>query len=149
MGVFGRLARTVDDLELALRIVAGPDGHEAEAAPVPIGPVPSLKAGDLRIAVLESNPLVAVSNDTAKVVQATAKLLSKAGAKVKRAQPEGLDWTQSWEDWSDLLQFMVQPLQPLSARERFFPMIGSSDPSARSAARACRLDMGEFFAVLD
>jgi amidase len=50
MGVFGPLARSVDDLELALRIIAGPDGNEAEAAPVPIGPTPSLKAGDLRIA---------------------------------------------------------------------------------------------------
>ena len=149
MGVFGPLARSVDDLELALRIIAGPDGHEAEAPPVPIGPTPKLKASDLRIAVLESNSLVEVSQDTVTVVQATAKLLSRAGAKVKRAEPEGLDWTQSWEDWCDLFQYLVQSLQPLSARERFFPMIDSSDPSARSAARASRLDMGEFFAVLD
>lgn len=149
MGTFGPLARSVDDLELALRIVAGPDGYEAEAAPVPIGPTPKLKAGDLRIAVLESNPLVKVSEDTARVVQATARLLAKAGARVKRAEPEGLDWTQSWNDWSDLLQYMVLSLQPVSARERFFAMTGSSDPSARSAARASRLDMGEYFAVLD
>jgi amidase len=149
MGTFGPLARSVDDLELALRIVAGPDGYEAESAPVPIGPTLKLRAGDLRIAVLESNPLVEVSEDTAKVVRATAKLLSRAGAKVKRAEPVGLDWTQSWEDWSDLLQYMVQSLQPLSARERRFAMIDSSDPSARSVARASRLDMSAFFAVLD
>src|SRR4051812_1451386 len=135
MGTFGPLARSVDDLELALRIVAGPDGYEAEAAPVPIGPTPRLTAGDLRIAVLETNPLVKVSADTAMVVQATAALLSKAGATVKRAEPEGLEWTQSWDDWSDLLQYMVQSLQPLAARERYFPMIGSSDPSVRSVAR--------------
>ncbi len=146
---FGPLARSVDDLELALRIIAGPDGYEAEAAPVPIGPTPKLKAGDLRIAVLESNPLVEVSEDTAKVMQATARLLSRGGARVKRAQPEGLNWTQSWEDWSDLLQYMVQSLQPLSVRERRFSRIDSPDPSARSVARAARLDMGEFFAVLD
>ena len=29
---------------LALRIIAGPDGYEAEAAPVPLGPTPELKA---------------------------------------------------------------------------------------------------------
>jgi amidase len=149
MGTFGPLARSVDDLELALRIVAGPDGYEAEAAPVPIGSTPKLKAGDLRIAVLESNPLVEVSEDTAEVVQATAKLLSRAGARVKRVEPEGLDWTQSWDDWSDLFQYMIQSLQPLAARERLFPMTGSSDPSARSAGRASRLDLGQFFAVLD
>jgi len=33
MGVFGPLARSVEDLETALRIVAGPDGYDAEAAP--------------------------------------------------------------------------------------------------------------------
>jgi amidase len=149
MGVFGPLARSVDDLELALRIVAGPDGYEAEVPPMPIGPTPKLKASDLRIAVLESNPLVPVSQDTAKVVQATVKLLSKAGAKVKRAEPESLDWTKGWEDWCDLFQYLINALKPLEERERFFPMIDSDDPSARSAARGARLDMGGFFAVLD
>ncbi len=149
MGVFGPLARSVEDLETALRIIAGPDGNEAESPPVPIGPTPGLKAKDLRIAVLESNPLVRVSADTAKVVQATAKLLSKAGAKVKPAEPAGLDWQQGWDDWCDLFNYLVRALQPLSERERFFAMIDSSDPSARSAGRACRLDMAQFFGVLD
>ena len=43
MGVFGPLARSVEDLETALRIIAGPDGNEAEAAPVPLGPAPALQ----------------------------------------------------------------------------------------------------------
>ncbi|MCX7364927.1 MAG: amidase [Alphaproteobacteria bacterium] len=149
MGVFGPLARSVEDLETALRIVAGPDGNEAEAAPVPIGPAPALAAKGLRIAVLDSNPLVRVSSDTAAVIEATARLLAKAGAKVKHAAPEGLDWQQSWDDWSDLFQYLVRALQPLGERERFMAKIGSPDPSVRSVARAARLDMAEFFAVLD
>lgn len=149
MGVYGPLARSVDDLETALRIVAGPDGREAEAAPVPLGPTPKLSAKGLRIAVLGSNPLVKVSADTEAVVQATAKLLSRAGAKVKRAQPEGLDWQQAWDDWSDLFQYLIRALQPLSERERFFAKTDSPDPSRRSVARAARLDLGQFFAVLD
>src|SRR5258708_5112921 len=36
MGVFGPLARSVDDLELALRTIAGPDGYEAEVPPMPL-----------------------------------------------------------------------------------------------------------------
>src|SRR5205823_5240173 len=149
MGVFGPLARSVEDLETALRIIAGPDGNEAEAAPVPLGPTPALGARDLRIAVLESNPLVKVSADTAKVVQATAKVLAKAGAKVKRAEPAGLDWRRGWDDWCDLWNYMNLALQPLSERERFFAMVEARDPSARSAARASRLDMARYFAVLD
>src|SRR5579883_257558 len=149
MGTFGPLARSVDDLEAALRVIAGPDGHEAEGAPVPISPTPKLSAKGLRIAFIDSNPLVQVSSDTAKVVAATAKLLAKAGAKVKRAEPEGLDWQKAWDDWADLFNYLIRALQPLSERERFFPMVSSSDPSARSAGRAARLDMAEYFAVLD
>jgi amidase len=68
---------------------------------------------------------------------------------VKRAEPEELDWMQSWEDWCDLFQYLIMALQPLAERERYFPMIDSSDPSARSAARAAPLDIAQFFAVLD
>ena len=149
MGTFGPLARSVDDLETALRIIAGPDGHEAEAPPVPLGPVPKLSAKGLRVAVLTSNPLVEVSADTAAVVQATTRLLSKAGAKVKHVAPEGLDWQQTWDDWSDLFQYLIRALQPLDERERFFDRGQSKDPSTRSVARASRLDLGQFFAVLD
>jgi amidase len=149
MGVYGPLARSVEDLETALRIIAGPDGNDAEAAPVPLGPSPSFKPKDLRIAVIESNALVKVSADTAAVVQATARLLAKAGAKVKRAEPEGLDWQQGWDDWSDLFQYQVRALQPLSERERYFTPRESADPSARSVARTARLDLAEFFAVLE
>lgn len=149
MGTFGPLARSVDDLELALRIIAGPDGHEVEAAPVPLGPTPRFAAKALRIAVLTSNPLVPVSADTASVVEATAKLLSKAGARVKHAQPEQLAWQQGWDDWSDLFQYMIVNTQPLAARERQFDKVDSPDPTARSVARAARLDMAAFFAVLD
>ncbi|MBI3198641.1 MAG: amidase [Rhodospirillales bacterium] len=149
MGVFGPLARSVADLETALRIIAGPDGNEAEAAPVPLGPTPAFVPKDLRIAFLDSNPLVRVSADTAAVVQATARLLGKAGAKVKRVEPKGLDWQQSWDDWSDLLQYEIRALQPLADRERFFARTDAADPSVRSVARAARLDMAQFFAVLD
>lgn len=149
MGTFGPLARSVDDLDLALRIIAGPDGREAEAAPVPLGPTPKLTAKGLRIAVLAANPLVPVSADTAAVVQATAKLLSKAGAKVKYAEPAGLDWRQAWDDWADLFQYLVRALQPLSERQRFFDRVDSPDPTARSVARTAPLDLAQFFAVLD
>ena len=149
MGVFGPLARSVEDLETALRIIAGPDGYDAEGAPVPLGPAPAAKPKDLRIAFIDSNPLVKVSADTASVVQQTVRLLSKAGAKVKRAEPKGLDWRQGWDDWADLFQYQVRALQPLAERERTFERVNASDPTARSVGRTARLDLAEFFAVLD
>ena len=90
-----------------------------------------------------------VSADTASVIQQTVRLLAKAGAKVKRAEPDGLDWRQGWDDWSDLFQYQVRALQPLAQRERSFGRETSSDPSTRSVGRTARLDLGQFFAVLD
>jgi len=149
MGVFGPLARSVDDLELALRIVAGPDGRESEAPPMPLGKPGVRLPGDLRIAVLETNPLVTVSADTAAVVQATVKLLTKAGARVKRAEPSGLDWQQAWDDWCDLFFYQARALSPLSERQGDLGKGASPDPAARSAARTARLDLGAYFTLLD
>ncbi|HKV13969.1 MAG TPA: amidase [Reyranella sp.] len=149
MGVYGPLARCVDDLDVTLRIIAGPDGSEAEAAPVPLGPTPKLVAKGLGIAFIDSNPLVPASAETVRVAQETVRLLAKAGAKTKRAEPEELDWQQAWDDWSDLLQYEVRALQPLAERQRFFDKTDAPDPSLRSVARASRLDLADFFAVLD
>jgi amidase len=149
MNTYGPLARSVDDLDLALRVIGGPDGNEAEAPPVTLGPTPRLAAKGLRIAVLESNSLVPVSADTAKVVQATAKLLAKAGAKVTHAAPAGLDWQDVWEVWCDLFNFMVHALDPLSVREPLLAGVNSADPTERSAARAARLDLLTFFTLLE
>ena len=148
MGVYGPLARSVEDLELALRLVAGPDGHDAEAAPVPLGPAPAAKPGDLRLAVIATNPLVGSSADTQVVVQQTMRLLTKAGMRVKHAAPEGFDWRQAWDDWSDLMQYQVRALQPLAERERYFTPRESDNPSYLSAVRTARLDLAQFFAVL-
>ena len=138
MGVFGPLARSVEDLETALRIIAGPDGNEAEAAPVPLGPTPASKPGDLRIAVLESNPLVRVSADTAAVVQATARLLGKAGAKVKRAEPAGTRLAAGLGRLVDLFQYQIRALQPLAERERFFVGVTAGPIRRRARWRARR-----------
>src|SRR5215207_319673 len=69
MGVFGPLARSVEDLETALRIIDGPDGYDTEGAPVPLGPAPAAKPKNLPIAFIDSNPPVRASADTASVVQ--------------------------------------------------------------------------------
>lgn len=149
MGTFGPLARCVDDLDLALRLIAGPDGREAEAPPVLLGPTPKLAAKGLRIAVLSCNPLVAPSAAVGATLETTIRVLSRAGAKVRHAEPAGMDWQQAWDDWSDLFQYMILALAPLSIRERFFGRDRSPDPSSRSVARAARLDLGAYLALLD
>lgn len=97
MGTFGPLARSVDDLDLALRVIVAPTARGRGCAGAAQADAPACRRG-LRIAILTSNPLVPASAETASVVQATAKLLSKAGARVRHAEPAGLDWLQAWDD---------------------------------------------------
>jgi amidase len=50
MSCIGPMARTVEDLALLYAIIAGPDGHDTDVAPVPLDEVPQLALKDLRIA---------------------------------------------------------------------------------------------------
>ncbi|THF70867.1 amidase [Deinococcus sp. Arct2-2] len=53
LATLGPLARSVDDLALALSVLAGPDGRQWEVPPVPVDLVPTLEAAQLRVAWTE------------------------------------------------------------------------------------------------
>jgi len=53
----GPIARSVRDLELALRIVAGPDGRDGGVPPVSVGSVEAVAIRGLRVGVRSDNGL--------------------------------------------------------------------------------------------
>ena len=56
LSCLGPLARDLDDLALALSIVAGPDGVDTEVPPVPLADEPVPRLADLRIALRADGP---------------------------------------------------------------------------------------------
>lgn len=56
MNCIGPMARSVDDLELAFRMLAGPDGKDTEVPPVPVGEVPRVSLDSIRVAWADSFP---------------------------------------------------------------------------------------------
>ena len=52
----GPLARDLDDLELALSVIAGPDGFDGDVPPVPLARRDARGPGDLRVAVAPAIP---------------------------------------------------------------------------------------------
>src|SRR4051794_5186167 len=50
LNVVGPMARTVEDLQLAFQILAGPDGHDTEVPPVPVRTVDCPPLSALRVA---------------------------------------------------------------------------------------------------
>jgi aspartyl-tRNA(Asn)/glutamyl-tRNA(Gln) amidotransferase subunit A len=85
----GPMARSVRDVALALRVLAGPDGADWHAVPVPPPEVPD-GPGDLRGLRVACSPggFGPTAGDVAAVVDAAGAALAAAGATVEAATPE-------------------------------------------------------------
>jgi amidase len=90
MGVQGPMARSAEDLELALSVLAGPDVGEDVAWKVTLPPPRRDRLGDYRVAVLPPIPWHLVDEQIWAAQQDLAARLANLGCVVKEAQPEGL-----------------------------------------------------------
>ena len=80
----GPLARSAQDLDLALGVVAGPDGEDSPAYSLRLPPPRHDRLSDYRVLVLDSHPRCATSADIADALDGLAGRLERAGAKVAR-----------------------------------------------------------------
>ncbi len=83
----GPMARSVEDLELVMSVLVGPDGRDTEVPPVPWRPADRRAPATLRIAFLSSFPGVPTSRETKAVVSRVATTLAQAGARVEERMP--------------------------------------------------------------
>ncbi|MGH2602143.1 MAG: amidase family protein, partial [Dehalococcoidia bacterium] len=88
MGVQGPLARSAEDLELALDVIAGPDAGEETAWRLEIPPARHERLADFRVAVLPPIPWLPLDAEIAAALDSLATGLGRAGVRVARAQPE-------------------------------------------------------------
>jgi len=102
MSCLGPMARDVGDLELALRLIAGPDGKDGDVPPVPLGPRPRRRLQDLRLAVAPSLPGARVAKSIRKETERVAAVASNAGARVEERLPE-IDWEDAFHLFGDLV----------------------------------------------
>ena len=90
----GPIVRSVGDAALALSLMAGPDGTDHYALPVPAPDVSSLSLTDgLRVAWCPEGPFAPVEREVQHTVSAAAAALGELGCSVEQV---GLD---SWEKW--------------------------------------------------
>jgi amidase len=109
----GPMARHLDDLELALKIIAGPDGRDGDVAPVPLAREPRRSLDGLRLAVATRLPAATVSADLRREVERVASAASDAGAKVEERLPD-VDWPSLYELFGDLLRTITGVFDPAS-----------------------------------
>lgn len=111
MSCLGPIARELGDLELALAIIAGPDGHDSDVPPVPFVSQPRRPLRDLRLAVVPALPGVRVARGIQQKVERVAALASDAGARVEDRLPD-VEWEAFDRLFGDLLGAILGALDP-------------------------------------
>jgi len=123
IAVVGPLARSADDIDLALSIMAGPNEFDAPAWRVELPQPRHQRLQDYRIAVCADDPFCPVDTEIADLIRAAASALAKAGAKVAQAKPD-LDFAQCFRDFYRMLaatmsaDFPEPVMQSLEAKAR-------------------------------
>ncbi len=152
MCTIGPLARSVDDLTLALKLIAGPDGHEWEVPPVPLEPVTDIALSEISIAWTDDFGGVTVSRDTKTALAEFAGKLEKRGCRIERRVPDGFDFTNVWETWGEMIQAEVgsimSPEEELEQAERHDFTVDSDVPVARGMARMFNATMRQYTETL-
>jgi amidase len=85
--VIGPLARHVADLELALSVLAGPDGVDASVVPVPLRPSATVAIDTLRVAVFDRFGSVVPDPAVAAALHAVREVLVPLVGRVSEAVP--------------------------------------------------------------
>lgn len=106
MGSLGPMARSLDDLELLLSVISGPDGYDADVPPVPFAPRPAIAPGELRLAVAPVIPGAPVTGVLSDRVRQVAAAVSDAGGQVSEALPD-ISWDEQLHLFGDLLQMVT------------------------------------------
>ncbi len=102
MGMPGPLARSIEDLRLALTLLAGPDGRRWEAPPIPLTPAPKKPLKGYRIAWTDHFGGVTASQETQKTLQTLAKELEKVGCYIEKVSPSDFDFESAWQVYGEI-----------------------------------------------
>jgi amidase len=149
---YGPIARSVDDLELAMRLLVAPDPSFPDAPPVPFEPRPAPAPETLRIAWTDGFGGYPVSADTAAAARGLAATLEAAGARVRHAAPDAIDGDDALVTWGEINGFETGVALPAVAR---VPMsygaslrFGSS-PFSKGLRRGMASHARRYFRALD
>jgi amidase len=91
ISVLGPIARDLDDIELVLGIIAGPDGRDSDVPPIALGRRRRRRLDSLRFAVVPTVPGVPISGRVSQVIDGVATGAARGGARVSDRLPN-LDW---------------------------------------------------------
>ncbi|NQY55522.1 MAG: amidase [Ilumatobacteraceae bacterium] len=131
LAVAGPMARNVDDLEVMLDVLAGPDRWNAPAWRLELPPPRAAALGELRLGAWIDDDVCPVDDDTRAALTGIVESLRSAGATVDdTARPFTLD--KAWAVFSGLLFAALSGGHPKDKIER---LAAEADPSPLGDAK--------------
>jgi len=103
MSVVGPMARSAEDLALALGVTAGPDDRDAIGYRLALPPPRHEALKDYRVLVLDRHPLVPTASSITGTLEARASALAAMGCRVGRASPHLPDLGEIADTFVELL----------------------------------------------
>jgi amidase len=88
LGVMGPIARDVDDLSLALDVLAGADGHRATGWRLELPIARAKTLSQLRLAAWLDDPAYPVEDDVRTVLESAVTAVRQAGARIVDMRPQ-------------------------------------------------------------
>jgi amidase len=97
----GPLARHVEDLELVLHVIAGPDWQDPAVSDVPLGASNRVTLKNLRVAFHVDNGIRSCTPATIEAVHSAAQALAPAVLQMEERRPPGIERTADVSDAFD------------------------------------------------
>ncbi|MDO9237547.1 MAG: amidase [Aquabacterium sp.] len=103
MAVAGPLANSVEDLQLALSVLAQTSPQDSTVAPLKPRLTPCASLRDLKLAYMDELGGMPVSREIKASLQRVVDELRAAGATVVRAEPSDFSYERTWATWGALV----------------------------------------------
>ena len=94
----GPLARSIDDVAVALRVIAGPDGHDATVPPVSVEAPRNIDLRQLKLAWAHVFPGAPASMEIQSSLERLATNLAQLGVQVEATLP-AISFDEQWETY--------------------------------------------------
>jgi amidase len=111
MVVYGPLARSADDLRLAMDIIVGPPAYQNAAVKIALPPPRETTLREFRVGLWLDDPILPPDADVGKCLQNLADGLAKAGAHLRTEKPD-IDLGRCHRLRNDLEAMTMSHLRP-------------------------------------
>lgn len=127
----GPMARCVQDLQMILPLIIGPDGIDPSIVPMPMGNPETVDLKSLRFTFHTDNGIVSPDSDTIKVIRNAAAILENDGMQIEAVKPAGIEQAHdiAQELWAaDGGASIERLLKEAGTREHTIPWLGMAPP---------------------